>query len=613
MNQLIKPIAYFSLLGVGLSLFGQADKIHAKYSSIPARWSELTGTAVFLAGIALIIGTWGRYLVGWVRGLVGRLARVKVLEERLGELQAEITRQGQEPCDRLRARGVALASVWTTKSFPRPRPTFLHRDDPIYGQLGIHRKLFPILCNPLVQRLNYVRQLSFAYLTFPSASHTRLSHLLGVAKNAQEVLRKMLTRRLAYKYRRKDPNTKLRRLEPDLVAFGVSDEDMEKIMLKAQLCALLHDVGHGPFGHALDKLVPYLGKQTEQSGTTQPPDIVYSVEYIKAHLRAEINEAGFEPEEIAAILNKTQKKDLQGWDVLIADLIASTVDIDRIDYLVRDAHMTGLQMGYLNTEALREQMYPMREGKDYKLVYAPAALTEMEDLAQAHHNMYIHCYEHRRKLAAERLLMRAVQYMFDNGMQKNDLMLLSDDQLFAIMSEFLHPDSIEGKRFRALQHNVHFAQATAYHLSLWTWNLKTSSMELRCNPDLSLKVQAWHDGWTQGKSDALKGLYVEDPDSWEKRICQAARLAEEDWWKVIVTVPGFDTKLNMESGAFVVREDVSGFFLDDFYHASAVLKNILTALVPERQVVRALVADDPGSAEVAKIREAADELFKGQP
>lgn len=641
----MRALGFVGLLGLGLALFGQADRLHAKLG-MSARACEVTGGAVFLVGIVLIVATWGSSLIAWLRRLLTAPARISALETELANLRTEharaieglgsrhaaevedVRREWREEADKTREeitelkakllgklpeRGKTLASVWVARGSTLPRPTFLHRDDPVYGQLGIHKRLFPVLCHPLIQRLNYVRQLSFAYLTFPSASHTRLSHLFGATKNAQEVLRKVLTRRLAYKLKppEKDRKTHMRRLEPELVALDVTAEEMERMLLKAQLCALLHDAGHGPFGHALDKLVPYLGKQDE---TTEPPDTVYSVEYIRTHLRDEIIEAGFEPEEIAAILDKKRKHALEGWDVFIAALISSAVDIDRVDYLVRDAHMTGLQVGYLNSEALREQMWPLevtnpKGGVDYNLVYSPAALSEMEDLAQAHHNMYIHCYEHRRKLAAERLLMRAVQYLFDNGLRKRDLMLLSDDQLFALMSEFLQSGSKEGKGFMALQYNLHFAQAADYRLS--RWNAAEKKME--CNPGLSLKVQDWHDGWTQGKPAALRSLYVDEPDSWEKQICRSAGLAEEDWWKVIVTVPGFDTKLSMESGAFVVTSDVSGVFLDDFYNASPILRNILTALVPERHVLRVMVAGAPGADELAKIKEAADGLFMAPP
>jgi hypothetical protein len=101
---------------------------------------------------------------------------------------------------------------------------------------------------------------------------------------------------------------------------------------------------------------------------------------------------------------------------------------------------------------------------------------------------------------------------------------------------------------------------------------------------------------------------VDSPKSWEEQICREAQLPERDWWKLIVTVPGYDTKLNTNSGAFVVRKRPSGSFLEDFYDASPILRNILTILVPERHILRVLVTEDL-AGDVTKLSNAANELF----
>jgi HD superfamily phosphohydrolase len=598
----MSPIKYVPLLGFGLALFAAATKIQA-VTGISATTCEIVGSLAFLAGAVMM----AREPVLRVTELFKSPALVRELKRQVEHLQSDHRREiqalAQGNSELLGLRGRAMASVWVERR-PAIAPTFLHRDDPIYGQLGIHRKLFPLLCHPLFQRLNYIRQLSFAYLTFPSASHTRLSHLFGVTKNAQEVLRKIVTKRVAYKLLGEVPETRQFRVDPELIPLDLNSEQIEGILLKAQLCALLHDVGHGPFGHALDKLVPYLGK-VESSDL---PDSLYSQKDIKQYLSDEIRGAGFDPDNIGAILDKDRRDELAGFDVLIADLVASAVDIDRMDYLVRDAHMSGLQQGYINAEALREQMYPLKDGEDYKLVYAPAALTEMEELAQAHHNMYVHCYEHPRKLAAERLLARSVNYLVTNGLRKDDLMLLSDDQLFALLSEFLGPGTAESGCFRALRENIHFVVAAEYRLS--RWNRVSEALEF--NSELSTTAKAWFELRGRGKG-FLSKVYKEDPESWERQISSAAGLEEQDLWKVIVTVPAYDAKLRKESGALVVVKRPSGeLLLDDFRNASSTLKNILTILDPERHMLRIMVAEDlrTDASKFAKIVAAADELFK---
>jgi len=632
----MKPFAFLPLLGFGVALLVAAETIHSKVG-VPTLACEVTGLAMFAVGLGLMVAASYRSSFARVRELIAAPALAKSLGTQLGQLKtghsqaiqdlherhaaevesikrgsrdeieklnAEITKSNLEHLAKLPECASALASVWVTRKGPKPKPTFMHRDDPIYGQLAIHEKLFPVLCHPLFQRLNYVRQLSFAYLTFPSASHTRLSHLFGVTKNAQEVLRKIVTRNRAYVPRGEDPNTRQLILEADLIPLNLDPGQVEEVLLKAQLCALLHDVGHGPFGHALDKLVPYLG----HVDSSEPPDTVYSRKYIEEYLSDDICGAGFQPENIATILDKDRRDELTGLDILIADLIASPVDLDRMDYLVRDAHMTGLQMGYLNAEALREQMYPLKDGQDYKLVYAPAALTEMEDLSQAHHNMYVHCYEHPRKLAAERLLTRAVTHLVSNGLRRDDLMLLSDDQLIALLSEFLAPTAVEGQCYRALRENIHFVPAAEYHLSRWNPRLQT----LEFNPELSETAQAWFKQWGEEKT-FRKMVYIDAPKTWEDHICEEAGLGKEEWWKVLVTVPAYDAKLRKESGAWLVSRRPSGeLFLEDFQNVSPTLKNILTILDPERHVVRVLVAEDL-RPEIAKFREVADDLFRRKP
>jgi hypothetical protein len=375
---------------------------------------------------------------------------------------------------------------------------------------------------------------------------------------------------------------------------------VQRIILKAQLCGLLHDIGHGPFGHALDKLVPYFGGLPR----SDPPDTLYSIRYIRDYLAAEIRRVGFEPDEIISILDKNRRFELTGWDVFIADLIASPIDVDRMDYLARDAHTTGLKMGFVNTEALLEHIYPIEDGSDYKVVFAPRALCHMEHLAQAHHNMYIQCYEHPRKVAAERFLTRAVRQLLDAGLAKDALMLLTDDQLLTLLSDYLPPETPGASCLLGLRENLHFIEVASYHLSTWS----DTEQKMVPVPELSDELKGWYTQRGQEKT-FLRGVYVEAPNFWEEQICQECAIKKEDWWRVIVNVPAYEAKLSGEKGAFVVVEGDDGLFLRDFYDASSILRNILHILMPEREALRVFVTEDMVS-EVGKLRRAANAIFK---
>jgi HD superfamily phosphohydrolase len=648
--QLLK---YIALVGLGVSLLVGADTVEKK-THVPAFDCEIAAILLLGLGLALSVleifawirkaarpatagaALFGRKAFGWVRKLVRAPLVVRELEARIKKLgidhseevqalrrqhtseleqarrewrdekeklQSEVTRLEGELLRRLPTRGKELASVWLTKSRQRADCAFLHRDDPIYGELVIDEKLTPVLSHPLIQRLNHIRQLSFAYLTFPSGSHSRLSHVLGAAKKAQEAVRKIASRGWAYQALGRGESPEgypIVKVGDERLPLGYDSQDPSTLCLKAQLCALLHDVGHGPFGHALDKLVAYL----PPIDRTDPPDTLYSLKYVVDYLGEEIRQVGFDPDNLITILDKDKRKGLTGFDVLIADLIASPVDIDRMDYLVRDGHVTGLARGHVNTEALLEHMYPLHEGSDYKLLYGEPALCHMEDLAQAHHMMYINCYEHPRKVASERLLIRAAAWLLDNGLGKDDLMLLTDDQLLTLLSEFLPAATMEENYLKAIQHNRNFVQVAQYRVSLWD----AAKKEVVFAPGLSTEVKNWHDDRTAGKR-FLKRAYIETPKSWEEQICDTLRLPRQDGWKVVVSVPAYEARLPGESGADVLLRHGPELWSVDFYDASPILRNIVNVLLPERNVLRLLVSEDlePRSQE---LREAADVLFR---
>src|ERR1035438_981662 len=118
-------------------------------------------------------------------------------------------------------------------------------------------------------------------------------------------------------------------------------ETRKRLVQKAKLIALLHDLGHGPFGHALDNYIAFAN-----AGRSSPaPDKYFTSIYIKTYLSETLKAFDFDPDNIISILEPSERYRLTGTDLLIGELIDSPIDVDRLDYLVRDAHMTGLTMG----------------------------------------------------------------------------------------------------------------------------------------------------------------------------------------------------------------------------------------------------------------------------
>ena len=172
--------------------------------------------------------------------------------------------------------------------------------DPVHGYIEVPDALIPLLDSPLVQRLHAVRQLGFAYLVYPGANHTRFEHSLGTMALADRVCREL-------------------ELPGD-----------ERLLVTAS--ALIHDIGHGPFSHSSERLA---GEFFPFSHDNILP---YADE-----LQPYFDEFGADVKEAAGIISGTHR---------LASIIHGDLDVDRMDYLMRDAHYTGVPYGVLDANRL---------------------------------------------------------------------------------------------------------------------------------------------------------------------------------------------------------------------------------------------------------------------
>ncbi len=311
----------------------------------------------------------------------------------------------------------ALNSTWLASVQVGQGADYLF--DPIYGAILIDEKLLQVFKQPIVQRLNHIRQLSFSYLTFPTATHSRLAHSLGVCKIAELALSGILARNRLYTAESDTP----RRIE-------LTDAEHQSLLLKCKVAALLHDLGHGPFGHALDK---YVGFHNPTSVKLHP-DKDYSIRYITNHVSETLVAIGIAPGSVTALLDKEARRSLCGFDALIADLIDSPLDVDRIDYLFRDGIMTGLTAGYGSLHTLLEMMRPFVSGDAVSLAFDESAVPAIENLLHLRDFMYVNCYEAPAKLAAERALERIAEEAVSKGLLTVDqLMLLTDHNVLNVV------------------------------------------------------------------------------------------------------------------------------------------------------------------------------------
>lgn len=220
--------------------------------------------------------------------------------------------------------------------------------DPLYGYVRVNDEIIDKLINTVeFQRLRRIKQLCGVSMVFHMADHTRFSHSLGAYELAREVLEKV-----------KDVDNEL--------------SDYEKIVF---LCsALLHDIGHGPYSHSFEKIFKIHHEQ-------MTINIILGNTEINSVLK-EFNPKL--PFDIASVINHEHKFPL------IEQLVSSQLDVDRMDYLRRDAYFTGAQFGDIDIEKILRGMLV----KDKRIVFKYNSVPNIEDYLMSRYHMYYQVYFH---------------------------------------------------------------------------------------------------------------------------------------------------------------------------------------------------------------------------
>ena len=222
-------------------------------------------------------------------------------------------------------------------------------NDPIYGFIAIPSELiFDLIEHPFFQRLRRIGQLGLSSLVYPGAYHTRFHHALGAMHLTQKAIRVLKSK-----------------------GHAISKSESESV----QIAILLHDIGHGPFSHALEH--------------TLIDDI--SHESLSLILMNELNREmdGNLTEAIQIFSNKHPKK-------FLYQLVSSQLDMDRLDYLKRDAFYTGVVEGSINSERLIS-MLNIANGE---LVLDNKGISSIQKFLVSRSLMYWQVYMHKAVLSA---------------------------------------------------------------------------------------------------------------------------------------------------------------------------------------------------------------------
>ena len=263
-------------------------------------------------------------------------------------------------------------------------------NDTVHGTIRLEGIVLDLLETLEIQRLNSIRQLGLTYLVFPGANHSRIEHVIGVSHVAGQIA--------------------------DAIDLTGAEKDL------VMAAGLLHDVGHGPFSHTLEhvlshessldhmKLTQRIIKGDEDNVAPQEreefPDVPRIPEVIKAH--------GLKPADVASLVEGVPVvRGLRGlgeparWrgKRYLAQIIHSTVDADQVDYLMRDAHYTGVAHGAFDFRRLLQTMML----KDGRMVIDKKGLPALEGMLVARALMYSSVYFHKTVRIAEQMIARAVE------------------------------------------------------------------------------------------------------------------------------------------------------------------------------------------------------------
>lgn len=227
--------------------------------------------------------------------------------------------------------------------------------DPIHGSIPVDDWALPLIDAPVFQRLRRVHQLGMASLVYPGAHHKRFEHSLGAYHLAGRIAD----------------------------AVGLEREERDTV----RAAALLHDVGHGPFSHTFEELLKESGRRHEET----------TVDLVRWGPLADLlRQGGIDPVAVSdAVIGQGP----------LARLVSGAIDADRMDYLLRDAHYTGLR-----TAADPDRLCRVLERDDEAgIVLRESGVLAAEALLTTRFMMYPAVYLHHTVRAADAMLLAAIR------------------------------------------------------------------------------------------------------------------------------------------------------------------------------------------------------------
>ena len=345
-------------------------------------------------------------------------------------------------------------------------------NDAIHGDFSIDGVREELLATPEMNKLSHIKQLGLAHLVFPGAHHTRFEHSLGVSHVGGLMSESM----------------------------GLSDTDKEVV----QVAGMLHDVGHGPYSHTLEHILHSRGGKDHMTITegiiTGSYDVVDESESSSFKIRQTIPETlekhGIDPKEISKLIRgpdasgserslfdwKDGSEHFQAEDVTLANMVHGPVDCDQIDYLMRDAHFTGVRHGAIDHMRLIRSL--RRRGGN--IAVDEGGLAALEGMLMARGLMYSAVYFHRVTRVTEVMLSRAVERSEDKLPGAEQMQRKVDSEIWSDLNSAgdYAKDILTRLKYRRL-----FKVAKTFRKDELSTDQVASLVEIATNPDHRRSVE----------------------------------------------------------------------------------------------------------------------------
>lgn len=271
-------------------------------------------------------------------------------------------------------------------------------NDPVFGFINLHSELiFDLVEHPYLQRLRRIKQLGLSFLVYPGANHSRFEHALGAShlmRQAISVLR--------------------------MKGHEITEEEAEAVTI----AILLHDIGHAPFSHVLENIMVDIPHET-----------------ISLMMMNELNrQFGGKLELAIKIFRNEYKKQF------LHQLVASQLDMDRLDYLSRDSFFTGVAEGIVGIDRIIKMLTVWNDqlAVDYKGIYS------VEKFLIARRLMYWQVYLHKTVISAEYLLVQVLKRAKELLRDGKTIFTTPALKVFLLRDydefDFLQSADIEGKK-----------------------------------------------------------------------------------------------------------------------------------------------------------------------